>query len=81
MRKDIQIVGIGSRRTGTTKKGDPFDFIPVSITFEDARYSGHRAETVNMDGGDFDRCRPVVGEVYDAVMHEQNFKVYLDAIL
>lgn len=81
MRKDIQIVGFGSRRTGTNKKGEPFDFIPVSITFEDARYSGLRAETVNVDGGEYDRCKPVIGEVYDAIMHEHNFKVYLDAIL
>lgn len=81
MRATVEIVGIGKRRTGTSKKGVAYDLIPLSIVWDDRNYNGKAAATVNCDGFEYDRSGVNVGEVREVIMHEANFRLQLDAIL
>lgn len=82
MRKEITIVGIGNRREGISEKtGRKYGFTPISFTYEDVYTDGVSAQTVNVD----DTAMPVVplfvGEVREAVLHTQNYRMFVDAIL
>lgn len=84
MRCNATIVGIGKRRTGTSKAGKNYDFVPVAITYQDpqdADFEGVKAETINVDFPTFNASDLAVGDTVDAVMHFQNYKLYLDAVL
>lgn len=84
MKKYITIVGVGRRMAGVGKKScQPYDFTPLSFTFDDPKFSGVRCATVNVSQecmGDF---IPGVGEVVEAVMHEDfsSGRLYVDAVL
>ena len=43
MRKIINIVGLGDRKQGISKTGRPYDFTPISFTFEDPFTHGLKA--------------------------------------
>lgn len=81
MRKTVEIVGIGKRKAGTSKKGNSYDFVPISVLYADKDVAGQVAITLDCDGEEFDRSGVRVGEMRDFVMHEQNFKMRLDCIL
>lgn len=81
MRKTVEIVGIGKRKCGTSRKGNSYDMVPVSFLYHDKDTNGQCAATVNVDGEEYDRSGITVGEVRDFIMHEQNFSLRLDAIL
>lgn len=83
MRSTIQIVGLGDRKTGTSKAGKPYDFVPISFLFPDKYTTGMKAATTLMYGPEFDACGPVmIGQEYDAVYHTgPNGAVYIDAII
>lgn len=80
MRKTIKIIGIGTRRAGTSKAGKAYDFTPVSIAYRDDNTTGHRAETVNMNTPDIP-AGMTPGVELDAVMHFSKNRLYIDAIL
>ena len=82
MRTYVEVLGVGPRKCGIAKKtGNKYDFTEVSIAYEAPGFNGRKCETVALDGvvvGD----RPLApGEVLDVVMHQANFKTYVDAIL
>ena len=81
MRSNVRVVGIGKRRQGTSKMGRSYDFFPVSIEFADPDYAGFRAETVSVPGDMFLKSDIQVNDDLDMVMHEQNFRLQVDAIL
>lgn len=84
MRKHINIVGVGRRMAGTGKNsGNPYDFTPVSFTYEDSRTQGVKAATCNINQADMGGYAPAVGETVEVVMREdfRTGKVYVDAIL
>lgn len=81
MRCNVRVVGIGQRRTGTGKNGRSYDFVPVSIEYMDPNFSGFKADTVNITGDMFVKADVQVNDDLDVVMHEQNFRLQVDAIL
>lgn len=84
MRKNITIIGVGRRMAGTGKQsGQPYDFTPVSFTYEDNRTTGLKAATVNISQSDMPGYCPTVGDTVDAVIREdfRTGKVYVEAIL
>lgn len=82
MRKQITLVGIGERRQGVSKATNkPYDFTPVSFTFEDGLFRGVRAVTVNVVPDVFPPELMEVGGHYDAVLHNSNYQIYLDAVI
>lgn len=84
MRCNVRVVGIGKRRSGTSKAGRDYDFVPLSINFvdpEDKEFQGERAETINMTFKDFNQNDIQLGDGLDVVMHWQNYQLVLDAVL
>lgn len=84
MRTYITIVGVGERMTGTSKtSGRNYDFVPVSFTYDDPYNStrGQLAETVNVPGNMAEPAQLTPGDVLDVVMHKQNYRLVIDAIL
>lgn len=82
MRKTVQIMGIGQRKSGTSKKtGKPYDFLEISIGYDSPGFTGLRCETICISSSLIGATELVPGEFVDIVSHEYNFKTYIDAIL
>lgn len=80
MRNNIKVMGIGKRMQGTSKNGNPYDFIPVYFAFKEQDVQGFRVETVGFNPPEVpEDCAP--GVEYDAVYHFQKGRMYIDAIL
>lgn len=84
MRTYITVCGVGQRMTGNAKtSGKAYDFVPMSFTYDDPYGStrGVLADTVNVPGPMF-AAQPInPGDVLDVVMHKQNYRNVIDAIL
>lgn len=84
MRKQITIVGVGDRRQGTSPKNQkPYDFTPVSFTYEMPWTKGLKAATCNVSQDCMPGYTPAIGDTVEAVMREdyRTGAVYIDAIL
>lgn len=81
MRKEVQVMGIGARKAGLSKKGQKYDFTEVAIAYPADGFNGMKCETVAIDAGIIGERKFAPGEVLDIVMHQANFKTYVDAIL
>lgn len=81
MRKLVEVIGVGKRKQGLSKKGNKYDFTEVSIAYEVDHIVGRKAETVAIDGEILGDRVIAPGEVLDLVMHQANFKTYVDAIV
>lgn len=82
MRKTVQILGVGQRKSGNSKKsGKPYDFQEISIAYDSPGFAGLRCETITVDSNIIGERQFVSGEVVDMVFHQFNFKTYIDAIL
>lgn len=81
MRKLVEVIGVGTRKKGLSKKGNKYDFTEISIAYEADGVVGRKAETVAVDAAVLADRVVAPGEVLDIVMHQANFKTYVDAIL
>lgn len=82
MRKCVQVIGVGQRKAGVGKKsGKKYDFTEISIAYEREGVNGMTAETVAIDADVIGDRVIAPGEFLDVVMHQANFKTYVDAIL
>lgn len=84
MRKNINIIGVGKRMSGTGKNsGKPYDFTPVSFTYEDQFIKGLKCATVNINATDLGGYEPSIGDTVEVVMREdfRTGRVYVDAVL
>lgn len=84
MRKIINIVGVGERKQGVGKaSGRPYDFTPISFTYEDRFTNGLKAASVNLSQ---DCCppgyEPFVGESVEVFMREdyKTGRIYIDGV-
>ena len=84
MRKNITIMGVGKRMTGTGKNsGRPYDFTPVSFTYDDQFTQGVKCAHVNINAAELGGYVPAIGDVVEVVMREdyKTGRVYVDAVL
>lgn len=87
MRKIVNIVGVGKRKSGVSKSGNAYDFIPLCLTFEDPqRVTGQRCCEVNADFDELASAAPsgiAPGDCIEVVMHEDFRRggFVLDAVL
>lgn len=82
MRTYVEVMGVGKRKAGIAKKsGSKYDFTEVSIAYEADGVTGRKCETVAIDVAVMGDRTLAPGEVLDVVMHQANFKTYVDAIL
>lgn len=85
IRTPIEIVGLGNRMTGTSKKTNkPYDFQSVSFMYADKYTTGMAAGTTTLDGSTLDAIPGgiQIGNTYDAIVEtgKNNF-VKIHAIL
>lgn len=79
MKAKVKILGIGNRKEGVSKKGNPYDFLPVAIGFPAEGYNGLYVETVNMDMSVYPKEQPLqVGQERTVYLHHQNFRIVID---
>ena len=82
-RKFINIVGVGNRIHGTSSKGNPYDFTPISFTYEDRYTQGLKAANCSLQA---DCCptdyQPTIGETVEVFMREdfKTGRVYIDGV-
>lgn len=82
MKKICSVYGIGERKRGVGKKsGKKYDFTEVSIGYETEGVTGIKCETVAIDGDIIGDRIIAPGDTIELVMHQANFKTYVDAIL
>lgn len=82
MRKIVQVVGVGQRKSGLSRRtGKKYDFTEVSISYEDDEFVGLKCETVPFDAPIIGDRVLAPGDTLDCIMHQSNFKTYVDAIL
>ena len=81
MRRMVEVIGVGQHKNGLSKKGKKYDFTEFSIAYEENGVVGRKAETVAIDSDVIGDRVFAPGEVLDVVMHQANFKTYVDAIL
>lgn len=82
MRKLCTVYGVGARKAGLAKKtGKKYDFTEMSIGYEDDGFSGVKCETIAFDSAVIGDRIIAPGDTLDVVMHQANFKTYIDAIL
>lgn len=82
MRKYVEVMGVGKRKFGVGKKsGAKYDLVELSIAYDADGFNGRKCETVAVDTELLGDRNLMPGEVLDLVMHQANFKTYVDAVL
>lgn len=82
MRKTVQIMGVGQRKSGVSKRcGKPYDFTDFSIGYDSPDFSGLRCEVVAVDAVVIGNRVFSPGDVVEIVSHQYNFRTIVDAIL
>lgn len=82
MRAIVTVYGVGQRKMGVGKKtGKKYDFTEYSIGYGCTGFTGERCETVAIDADTLGDRVIGVGDKIDLVMHQANFKTYVDAIV
>lgn len=80
MRKTVTIYGVGERKSGTSKKGNPYDFKEVAIGYQHKNFLGEKVETVGIDTAAIGDMILTPGMVVEVEMFTFNFKTYVTAI-
>ena len=82
MRGYVEVLGVGQRKSGIAKRtGNRYDFTEISIAYDAPGFQGRKCETVALDAAVVGVRNIAPGEVLEVVMHQANFKTYVDAIL
>ena len=82
MRTKAKVVGIGARKSGTSKKGRPYDFTPFHLIYEDKNTEGFAAAVSNVDQSILDAIpMPKVNDEIEIFYHFQNGSMSVDGIL
>lgn len=82
MRTIATVYGIGEHKAGIGKKtGKKYDFTEFAIAYPCPDFNGLKCETVAIDSDVIGERKIGVGDKIDLVMHQANFKTYVDAIV
>lgn len=69
----ITVVGVGSRRSGVSKSGNAYDFVPVFITYDPApgdKINGKAAAEVLVDTDTVNRILPQPGDEFTVCLNK-----------
>lgn len=80
MRRTVRIMGVGNRQQGTSGKGRPYDFVNVSISYDDPYFTGTKAETVGIDTPVIGDRVLTPGDDLDVEMWSYNFRTRIGCI-
>ena len=82
MRIKAKIVGMGERKSGTSKKGRAYDFTPFHMIYEDKNTEGFACAVANVDQSILDPIPlPKVNDEIDIFCHFYNGSMTVDGIL
>lgn len=82
MRTKAKVVGIGARKSGTSKKGRAYDFTPFHLIYEDKKTEGFAAAVTNMDQSILDEISmPRINDEIEIICHFYNGSMTVDGIL
>ena len=82
MRIKAKVVGIGARKSGTSKKGRAYDFTPFHLVYEDKNTEGFAVATTNVDQSILDALpMPQLNQDLDMFCHFYNGNMTVDGIL
>ena len=75
-RVTFEIVGIGKRMNGVSKKNNkPYDFTPVSVLYESPGFTGQAAITLYLNSEQVEEIKDFcVGGIFDAVIYFDAFR-------
>lgn len=81
MKLNCTVVGVGTRKKGIGKKsGQPYDFTEISCIFPFEGVDGERAETFAVDTSLLSGREISSGDTLQMIVHQANFKTYVDFI-
>lgn len=69
----ITVVGVGTRRSGVSKSGNAYDFVPVHITYDPApgdKINGKAAAEVLVDTAIVNRLMPEPGDEFTVCLNK-----------
>ena len=82
MRIKAKIVGIGERKSGTSKKGRNYDFTPFHLIYPDKNTNGFAAACSNVDQSILDVIPlPNINDEVEIFCHFYNGSMSIDGIL
>lgn len=82
MRTTAKVVGIGERKSGTSKKGRNYDFTPLHLIYADKNTEGYAVACTNVDQSILDAIpRPKVNDEIEIFCHFYNGSMTVDGIL
>ena len=82
MRVRAKVVGIGERKSGTSKKGRNYDFTPFHLIYPDKNTNGFAAACANVDQSILDAIPlPNINDEVEIFCHFYNGSMSIDGIL
>lgn len=81
MKTTVYIVGVGERRTGTGKNGNPYDIVNVAFTYPDNRMAGVNAGNCVINGAELDNHSIYPGAELEVLLLYRNYQPYIAVIL
>lgn len=82
MRIKAKIIGMGERKSGTSKKGRAYDFTPFHLIYEDRNTEGLACAVTNVDQSILDAIPlPKVNDEIELFCHFYNGSMTVDGIL
>ena len=82
MRTTAKVVGIGARKSGTSKKGRNYDCTPFHLIYPDKNTEGYAAACTNVDQSILDAIpMPKVNDEIEIFCHFYNGSMTVDGIL
>lgn len=81
MRTTIEIIGVGQRKSGISKKTNrAYDMTEYSIKYDHQHFAGAKAETIAIPAETIAGRHIAVGDILDVEMFQMNFKTYIGCI-
>lgn len=82
MRIKAKVVGIGERKSGTSKKGRKYDFTPFHLVYPDKNTEGYAVANTNVDQSILDAIPlPKINDEVEIFCHFYNGNMTVDGIL
>lgn len=82
MRIKAKVVGMGARKSGTSKKGREYDFTPFHLVYLDKNTEGFAAAVTNVDQSILDAIpMPHINDEIETFCHFYNGSMIVDGIL
>lgn len=81
MRTTIEVIGVGQRKSGISKKNNrPYDMTDISFKYDHQQFRGVKAETVAFPADVIGTRQINPGDILEVEMFQLNFKTHIACI-